>query len=337
MIEPISGISIVIPVYNEELNVVASYREVRGVLDCFGRPYEIIFVDDGSRDKTLENLLAVGGSDPALRIVQLRRNFGQTAAMAAGFEYARYDGVVALDGDLQNDPNEIPKMIAKLEEGYDLVAGWRKKRQDRWLSRKLPSRCANWLISKVTGVKLHDYGCTLKAMRSEIAKGINLYGEMHRFIPALANEVGARIAEVPVNHRPRLFGKTKYGISRTIRVFLDLITVKFLLRYSKRPIHLFGVLGLVSFAAGLLAIAHTTYQRFFMAIPMGNRPLFVLGVMMVLVGLQFLVFGLLAEVLARTYHESQDRRIFAVRRVYERFPNVEPMTVPVNSVWRRSA
>lgn len=311
------GISVVIPVYNEEENVRESYLEVKGVLEPLNMPYEIIFVDDGSRDNTIENLVKAGAQDPHLRIIQFRRNFGQTAAMAAGFEHTQYDIVVALDGDLQNDPREIPQMIHKLDEGYDLVAGWRKNRQDKLVSRKLPSRIANWLIGKITKVQLHDYGCTLKVMSGDIARGIKLYGEMHRFIPALAAEYGAKIAEVPVNHRARKFGTSKYGISRTIRVVLDLITVKFLLGFSKRPIHLFGSAGLVSGILGTLLLAWLTYQRLFEHVPMGNRPLMSLGVMLVMVGLQFLVFGLLAEVLVRTYYESQDKKTYVIRRVIE--------------------
>jgi glycosyltransferase involved in cell wall biosynthesis len=310
------GISVVIPVYNEELNVAEGFREVSGVLRGTGLPYEIIYVDDGSKDSTVATLLESAGSDPHLRLIQLRRNFGQTAAMSAGFDHTQYDIVIALDGDLQNDPKEIPQMVAKLDEGYDLVCGWRKSRRDKFVSRRLPSMIANRLISWATDVRLHDYGCTLKAMTGDIARGLRLYGEMHRFIPALANEMGARIVEVPVNHRERKFGTSKYGISRTIRVVLDLITVKFLLGYSKRPIHLFGVVGAFSGIMGTGLLAVMTYQRFFHHVPMGNRPLLSLAVMMVIVGLQFVVFGLLAEVLARTYYESQSKKTYVVRRVF---------------------
>ncbi len=309
------GISIVIPVYNEEPNVAESYREVSGVLEKMDRDYEIIFVDDGSKDKTVERLLEIAGTDPNVKLIEFRRNFGQTAAMAAGLEHSKFDIVITLDGDLQNDPAEIPKMVAKLEEGYDMVAGWRRKRQDAFISRKLPSKMANWLISKATNVSLHDYGCTLKAMTGEIARGIKLYGEMHRFIPALAAELGAKIVEVPVNHRPRKAGTSKYGISRTLRVVLDLITVKFLLGFAKRPIHLFGTAGLITGGLGVALLSLLTYQRFFMQIPMGNRPLLSLGVVLVIIGAQFFCFGLLAEVLARTYYESQDKPIYAVRRI----------------------
>lgn len=310
-----AGISVVIPVFNEEESVVEGFAEVCGVLERFGRPFEVIYVDDGSRDQTVARLIQCAGSHPSFRLVQLRRNFGQTAAMAAGFDHSRFDIVVALDGDLQNDPAEIPQMVAKLEEGYDLVAGWRKERRDKFLSRRLPSMLANRLISYATNVSLHDYGCTLKVMTGEIARGLRLYGEMHRFIPALANEMGAKIVEVPVNHRERKHGTSKYGISRTVRVVLDLITVKFLLGYSKRPIHLFGLAGITSGALGVLLLAMLTYQRLALRVPMGNRPLLALGVMLVIIGLQFLVFGLLAEVLARTYYESQNKKTYVVRRL----------------------
>ena len=310
------GVSVVIPVYNEEENVAEGFREVSGILQSTGLDYEIIYVDDGSKDSTVATLLEHAGNDPHLRLVQLRRNFGQTAAMAAGFDHTQYDIVIALDGDLQNDPKEIPQMIAKLDEGYDLVCGWRKARRDKFVSRRLPSMIANRLISWATDVRLHDYGCTLKAMTGDIARGLRLYGEMHRFIPALANEMGARIVEVPVHHRERKFGKSKYGISRTVRVVLDLITVKFLLGYSKRPIHLFGLVGALSGILGVGLLGILTYQRFVDHQPMGNRPLLSLGVMMVIIGLQFLVFGLLAEVLARTYYESQSKKTYVVRRVF---------------------
>lgn len=315
------GISVIVPVFNEEASIAECYLELNSVVERLARSkgweYEIIFVDDGSSDQTVARLLKVAGQAGNLRILEFRRNFGQTAAMAAGLEHARYDVVVTLDGDLQNDPNDIPRLVDKLMEGYDLVAGWRKNRQDPFITRRLPSMIANWVISNFTRVRLHDYGCTLKAMTGEVAKGIKLYGEMHRFIPALADELGARITELAVNHRARRYGKSKYGLSRTIRVILDLLTVKFLLGYSKRPIHLFGPIGLVSSALGLLLLVKLAWERFFMHVPMGNRPLLALAVMLVIIGLQFLVFGLLGEVLARTYYESQNKPIYVVRRVIE--------------------
>ena len=309
-----NGVSVVIPVYNEEENVAILYGELSAVMKKMACEYELIFVDDGSKDNSIKNLLEAAAGDPHLRVIEFRRNFGQTAAMAAGMEHSVYDVVVTMDGDLQNDPREIPRMIEKLNEGYDFIAGWRKDRKDAFINRRLPSMIANWAISRTTKVRLHDYGCSLKVMTGEIARGINLYGEMHRFIPALADQMGAKIYEMPVNHRPRIHGKTKYGISRTIRVILDLITVKYLLGYSKRPIHLFGSVGFLSAGVGALLLCYLMFQRFFQSIPMGNRPLLSLSVMMVIIGLQFIVFGLLAEVLARTYYESQHKRTYVVRR-----------------------
>lgn len=312
------GISVVIPVFNEEESIERMYIEVTSALEPTGLPFEIIFVDDGSHDESVNRLVAVGGKDAALKIIEFRRNFGQTAAMAAGLEHSRYDYVALLDGDLQNDPADIPRMIEVLEyKKADMVAGWRKNRQDKFMSRKLPSIIANWIISKSTNVRLHDYGCSLKVMRGDIARGIKLYGEMHRFIPALAAEMGCKIVEMPVNHRARQFGTSKYGISRTVRVVLDLLTVKFLLGYSKRPIHLFGTLGLGASGIGGLILLVLGYERLVLQHSIGNRPLLSLGVMMVIIGLQFLVFGLLAEVLTRTYHESQRKKIYSVRRYIE--------------------
>jgi len=325
----LAGVSVVIPLYNEEENVAIAYGELTGVMQSMHCQYELIFVDDGSKDNTLKNLIEAGHGDPSLRIIEFRRNFGQTAAMAAGMENSRYDVVITMDGDLQNDPHEIPKMVAKLREGYDMVAGWRKDRKDTFINRRLPSMIANWTISRATGVRLHDYGCSLKVMTAEVAHGIKLYGEMHRFIPALANQIGAKIFEMPVNHRPRSHGKTKYGISRTIRVILDLITVKFLLGYAKRPIHLFGSVGVASSGLGGLLLFVMTCQKFFQAVPMGNRPLMTLAVMMVIVGFQFIVFGLLAEVLARTYYESQGKTTYVVRRFIENTNPIESIRAVV--------
>jgi glycosyltransferase involved in cell wall biosynthesis len=310
-------VSIVIPLYNEEENVEDLYRELKSVLRSGSKySYEFVLVDDGSSDRTVERLRQIAGNDPEIVIVEFRRNFGQTAAMAAGFDFARGEIVATLDGDLQNDPAEIPQMLEKLEEGYDLVAGWRKNRQDAMLSRKIPSMLANKLISKITKVKLHDYGCTLKVMRAEIAKNINMYGEMHRFIPALAAELGVKIAEVPVNHRARTKGVSKYGISRTFRVILDLMTVKFFLGFRTKPLHMFGALGLGSGLLGSVLLAELIFQRLFMSMPLGNRPLLILAIFLVLVGLQFLCFGLLAEILVRTYHESQNKKIYTVKEVF---------------------
>lgn len=308
-------VSIVVPLFNEEENVINLYREVRDVVDRAQLNAEFVFVDDGSSDNTVPTLMKAAGEDARVKIVRFRRNFGQTAAMAAGFDYAEGDVIVTLDGDLQNDPAEIPRMLEKLDEGYDLVAGWRKHRQDKMLSRKLPSMIANRIISSTTNVRLHDYGCTLKAMRSDVAKQINLYGEMHRFIPALAAEHGVKIAEIPVNHRARVAGKSKYGISRTFRVMLDLLTVKFFLGFSTRPLHMFGALGFLSGGVGGLMMTVLISQRLFFSMPLANRPALLLATMLVLIGLQFICFGLLAEILVRTYHESQNKKIYAVREV----------------------
>jgi glycosyltransferase involved in cell wall biosynthesis len=310
-------VSIIVPVYNEEENVAEMYAELSAVADNSGLNTEFVFIDDGSRDSTADRLEELARTDSRIRLVRLRRNFGQTAAMAAGFDYAEGDVVVTIDGDLQNDPAEIPRMIAKLDEGYDLVAGWRKNRQDRMLSRKIPSMIANRLISKTTNVELHDYGCTLKVFTKEVAKNLQLYGEMHRFIPAIAAQMGVRIAEIPVNHRPRIHGSTKYGISRTFRVILDLLVVNFFLGYSTRPIHMFGMLGMLSGGLGGLLLFWLSVEKIFFGMAIGNRPLLLLGAMLVLIGLQFVCFGLLAEVLMRTYHESQNKKTYVVRDVVQ--------------------
>ncbi len=280
----------------------------------------IVFVDDGSSDKTVENLQAVSKGDTRVKIVVLRRNFGQTAAMSAGFDHVEGDIVVTMDGDLQNDPHEAPRMIEKLKEGYDIVAGWRKDRQDKVLSRIIPSKIANSIISKATKVELHDYGCSLKVFRADVIKNIQLYGEMHRFIPAVAAQLGVKICELPVNHRARQFGTSKYGISRTFRVILDLLTVKFLLGFSTRPLHLFGGLGLVSGLLGTVMMGVLFFQRIFLSMPLSNRPILLVAVMLVLIGLQFICSGLIAEVLVRTYHESQGKKIYAVRSVLRHQP-----------------
>lgn len=310
-------ISLVVPLYNEEDNVEPLYRELCAVTATHNLNCQFVFVDDGSKDKTVSRLEQIAANDSRAVIVCFRRNFGQTAAMAAGFDFAEGEIVITLDGDLQNDPNEIPRMVAKLEEGYDLVAGWRKDRQDAVLSRKIPSRIANWLISKTTNVKLHDYGCTLKAMKADVAKSIHLYGEMHRFIPAIAAELGVKIAEIPVNHRARIHGTSKYGISRTFRVLLDLLTVKFFLRFSTRPLHMFGSWGFLTGGIGSAMLAYLVCQRIFMGAALASRPALLLSVMLVIVGLQFLCFGLIAEILVRTYHESQGKKIYTVRRVLQ--------------------
>ena len=317
-------ISIVVPLYNEEENVRLLYEEIASVLDTMTCQSEIVFADDGSRDKTLDILENIQQQDPRVRVVSLRRNFGQTAAMTAGFDHASGEIIITMDGDLQNDPHDIPKLIEMLNQGFDVVTGWRYDRQDPFLSRRLPSQLANRLISWVTGVKLHDYGCTLKAFRREVIQNINLYGEMHRFIPAIASGMGISFAEVKVNHRARRFGTSKYGISRTIRVVLDLITVKFMLSYATRPLHVFGTVGVVSSALGLLIGLILTIQRQFFGVGLANRPLLLLAVLLIFMGIQFITIGLLAELVVRTYHESQKKPIYFVRKVLGMAPSVEP-------------
>ena len=308
-------ISVVVPLYNEEDNVQLLYEEIKGVLDTMAEQAEIVFVDDGSRDRTLAKLEAIQAGDDHVRVVSLRRNFGQTAAMTAGFDHARGGVIITMDGDLQNDPHDIPQLVGKLNEGYDVVTGWRHDRQDAFLSRRLPSQLANRLISWVTGVGLHDYGCTLKAFRREVIDNINLYGEMHRFIPAIASGMGISFTEVKVNHRARRFGTSKYGISRTIRVVLDLITVKFMLSYATRPLHVFGTVGVVSSLLGVLIALVLTVQRQLYGVALANRPLLLLAVLLIFMGIQFITIGLLAELVVRTYHESQKKPIYYVRKV----------------------
>ena len=319
-------LSVVIPLYNEEPNVAELHRELTAALGAWGRSYELLFIDDGSTDGTFRLLKQLQAGDPHVRVVALRRNFGQTAAFAAGFAHARGRLIATSDGDLQNDPRDLPTMVDMLEEGHDIVCGWRRARRDPWLTRRLPSNIANWLISRTTGVQLHDYGCSLKVFRGEVVRSLRLYGEMHRFIPAIASEQGVRIAEVVVNHRPRRFGASKYGLSRTIRVVLDLFTVKFLLSYSTQPIQIFGPPGLLMGAAGLGITAYLGYVRLFTGQAIGDRPLLLLGILLIFAGMQFLTLGLLAELQARTYHESQDKPIYAVREIVEGSADTEPDT-----------
>ena len=311
-------ISVVIPLYNEAPNIVELHRELTDVLGASsGCSYELVLVDDGSTDDTFRFLREIHARDPHVRVLRLRRNFGQTAAFAAGFAHARGRQIVTLDGDLQNDPRDIPAMVAALNDGYDIVCGWRRRRQDPWLTRRLPSNLANWLISRTTGVRLHDYGCSLKVFRGEVVRPLRLYGEMHRFIPAIASEQGIRIREMAVNHRPRRFGVSKYGLARTIRVVLDLVTVKFLLSYSTRPLQLFGPPGLVIGLAGAAITGYLGYVRLMMGESIGDRPLLLLGILLIFFGMQLLSLGLLAELQARTYHESQGKPIYTVHEVLE--------------------
>ncbi len=311
-------VSIVVPLYNEEGNVQELYSELRTVLNSCADSYEILFINDGSTDRTAELIGEMSGRDQHVVAVNFRRNFGQTAAMSAGFNYSRGEIIVTLDGDLQNDPADIPKLLDKVREGYDVVAGWRLKRKDPFLNRRLPSMIANGIISWITGVKLHDYGCTLKAFKKDVAANLRLYGEMHRFIPAIASAMGISIVEVPVNHRPRRHGCSKYGISRTFRVILDLITVKFLLSYSNRPIHVFGLIGMLSFCLGTVIAFVLVLQRQIYHLPLSDRPLFLLSILLVFIGIQFVTFGLISELQVRTYYESQNKPIYYVKDVLGR-------------------
>ena len=318
-------LSIVVPVYNEEENIPSLYEQLTSVLEPLELDYEIICVDDGSRDRSFVLLSELAERDPRVKVIRFRRNFGQTAGFSAGFDYAQGDIVVTIDADLQNDPQGIPLLLDKMAEGYDLVSGWRADRQDPFLSRRLPSMIANWLITETTGVQVHDRGCSLRAHRREVVKQMRLYGELHRFIPDMASWVGVTMAEVPVIHRPRRFGKSKYGITRTFRVLLDLITVRFLLSYSTRPIHVFGSLGIVAGLVGVGLGIYLTVLKLFTGVSIGNRPLLMLAVLLVLVGVQMVAMGLLGELIVRTYHESQGKPIYTVREVvdYSKEPRPE--------------
>jgi glycosyltransferase involved in cell wall biosynthesis len=307
-------VSVVIPIFDEADNLDDLHRELTAALEAMGRPYEIILVDDGSRDGSLARLADIESRDRRVRVLALRRNFGQTAAFSAGFDHARGEIVVTSDGDLQNDPADIPRLVARLEEGFDMVCGWRRQRKDS-ASRRVPSWFANRLISWATGVHLHDYGCSLKAMRSEVVQGLRLYGEMHRFIPAVASWMGVTLAEIPVNHRPRQRGTSKYGLGRTLRVLLDLFTVKFLLAYGTRPAHLFGLLGLASGGVGFLVLAYLTYVKLVLDEAIGGRPALILGALLFLTGVTLVSFGLVAELMVRTYHESQGKRTYVVKEL----------------------
>lgn len=311
-------LSLVIPVLNEQDSLGELYSEIGKVLG--GRySYEVIFVDDGSTDGSFRILEDLHRKDPHIRVIRFRRNFGQTAALAAGFRHSRGRVIVPLDADGQNDPADIPLLVERLRDGYDIVSGWRKDRKDTLITRKFPSRLANWLISRITGVYLHDFGCTLKAYRAESLREIRLYGEMHRFIPALASWGGEKVAEMEVNHRRRRTGKTKYGLARTFKVLLDLITVKFLASFSTKPIYVFGGLGGLCFLGSVLTGMAVVYSKFFSEPPLNvNRnPLFVLCMILMTTAVQFLMMGLLAEIMVRTYHESQDRPTYAIEAILE--------------------
>ena len=305
-------ISIVIPVFDEEENVEPLYESLRVALRDLGRSFEIVFVDDGSRDGTYGRLAEIADTDEDVRLVRLRRNFGQTAALAAGFDHARGDIVIPMDGDRQNDPADIARLVGKIDEGYDVVSGWRRDRKDP-LGRRLPSRMANWLIGRVTGVRLHDYGCTLKAYRADVMRELRLYGELHRFLPALAHQAGARITEIPVNHHPRVAGKSKYGIGRTFKVLLDLMTVKFLSVWSTKPSYLFGGSGAILCLLGTAFVTWTAYEKLVNGVYVYRQPSLLVGVFLFTIGLNLILLGLLAELIVRTHHETQSQRVYLVR------------------------
>ncbi|QID33452.1 glycosyltransferase family 2 protein [Pampinifervens florentissimum] len=305
-------ISIVIPAYNEEDNIPILYEKLKGVLERLGREYEIIFVDDGSVDRTWERLKDIAEKDQRVKLIRFRKNYGQTAAMYAGFQHVSGEVVITMDADLQNDPEDIPMLLQKLEEGYDIVSGWRKDRKDPFLSRKLPSMIANWIISKVTGVELHDYGCTLKAYRADIIKRLELYGDMHRFLPALTKRLGAKITEIPVRHHPRLYGKSKYGIGRTVRVILDIFLVKFLNEYINKPMYVFGTVGFALLSLGLLMLFYLVFIKLFLDEEIGRRPLLILSVLFTLAGIQLLSTGIIAELLVRIYYRTKEDKPFVV-------------------------
>lgn len=313
-------LSLFLPVLDEEENLRPMHEKIRGALNALGKTAEVIYVDDGSTDKSLAILKDIAAEDDRVRVISLRRNYGQTAAMSAGIDAAHGEILIPMDADLQNDPADIARLVEKLEEGYDVVSGWRKNRQDKMVSRKLPSMIANRIISWIGGVPLHDYGCTLKAYRREVLKDVRLYGEMHRFIPIYASWAGARVTEIPVDHHARTAGKSKYGISRTIKVVFDLITIKFMARYHTKPIYVFGSFGLLAFAASILAGAYALFMKFagLLGLPQYQAdfvetPLPILCIVMFAISIQFFLMGLLAELLVRTYHESQDKAIYAVR------------------------
>jgi glycosyltransferase involved in cell wall biosynthesis len=312
-------LSVVIPIHNEEPALLPLYDRLTRVLEAIQKPYEVLFVDDASTDRSFDLLANLAETDGRLKVIRLRRNFGQTAALAAGFDEAQGEVIISLDGDLQHEPEDIPALLAKIEEGYDIASGWRKNRLDNAMTRKIPSRIANWLMSKASGVDLRDFGTTFKAYRAEILKDINLYGELHRFIPALASFYGARVAEVPIRNSPRASGGSHYGLGRTFKVLFDIITIRFLLKYFTRPMHFFGMLGLagVTVGGGILGYI-AVYKLLGNEIAIQHGPLMVAGALLFLTGLLMFCTGLLGELLMRTYFESQGRRIYAVREIRQK-------------------
>lgn len=313
-------LSVVIPVRNEAENVRQLCQELVEVLAASSHTFEVIVIDDGSTDETFRLLRDIQARDARFRVIRFRRNFGQTAGFAAGFAHAKGRLIVTMDGDLQNDPRDIPALVKMIEDGDDIACGWRKDRKDPFINRRLPSMIANRVISSATGVRLNDYGCSLKVFRAEVVKPLRLYGEMHRFLPAIASEMGVKISQRPVNHRPRVHGRSKYGISRTLRVILDLLTVKFLLSYSTRPLQMFGVLGIVMATLGVVINGYLAYLRLFGNQSIADRPLLLLGILLIFSGFQLITLGLLAELQIRTYHESQDKPTYVIREVLDASP-----------------
>lgn len=306
-------LSLFLPVLDEEENLRPMHEKIRGALDALARPAEVIYVDDGSTDKSLEILKEIAARDDRVRVISLRRNYGQTAAMAAGIDAAKGDILIPMDADLQNDPADIGRLLEKLDEGFDVVSGWRKNRQDKLISRKIPSQIANRIISWIGGVRLHDYGCSLKAYRRDVIQDVKLYGEMHRFIPIYAAWAGARVTEIPVDHHARTRGKSKYGISRTVKVIFDLITIKFMASYQTKPLYVFGTFGMIAFLISMVAGITAVYFKYGRGVSFILTPLPLITVVMLAISVQFFLMGLLAELLVRTYHESQDKAIYAVR------------------------
>jgi glycosyltransferase involved in cell wall biosynthesis len=313
-------LSIVVPVHNEERSILPLYDRLTAVLSATGRTYEIIFIDDASSDRSLELLSNLALTDGALKVIRLRRNFGQTAALSAGFHQAQGDIIIAMDGDLQHAPEDIPALLAKVDEGYDIASGWRKERLDNAITRKIPSRIANWMMAKASGVDLRDFGTTFKAYRAEVLKDVHLYGELHRFIPALASYYGARICEVPIQNTQRATGESHYGLSRTFRVLFDILTIRFLLQYFTRPMHFFGAIGLTGFTMGSLILGYVALKKLITRIDIISEhgPLMMAGGLLLLAGLMMFSTGLLGELVMRTYFESQDRRIYAIREIITR-------------------
>ena len=314
-------LSVVIPIKNESASIPELSRQLTETLERWGRPYEVLAIDDGSTDDSFLKLAALQASDARWRVIRFRRNFGQTAAFAAGFAHARGTLIATSDGDLQNDPADLPLLVDLVEQGADIACGWRKDRKDPFLTRRLPSMIANWIISRATGVKLHDYGCSLKVFRADVVKPLRLYGEMHRFLPAIASELGVTIVEQVVNHRARAHGTSKYGLSRTVRVVLDLMTVKFLLSYATRLLQIFGLLGIIMGGIGGVITSYLAIERLLGYQSLANRPLLLFGILLVFTGVQLITLGLLAEMQVRTYHESQDKQIFVIREIRETLSN----------------